>query len=301
VSPRTLAPDRGEWGGTAAAVVLHVVLIAALTTSLAHVPPKPEPKPMEVEIVDSPEVALTAAAPEPAPAPAATAPEPSPVADPIPEPAPQPTPMPPQPQPVPTPPPPQPRPQPAPQPTPKPRPAPSPRPAPPQPRPAPPQPRAAPKPPQRPTSRPLDGLTIPSAPRRSQLGADFLKGLGSAPSAKPAQSAASYSAEAKASVASTIAAQAQRCANRQPFLGEGADQLRLQVRLSFAKSGNLLRPPAIMAMDGPSDLQAKYGDRLEDQVRAIFADCAPFRLPPELYDTGSGGWKETVLRYRVRK
>jgi len=282
VSARGLAPDRGEWGGTAAAVVLHVVLIAALTTSLAHVPPKPEPKPMEVEIVDSPEVALTATAPAPSPAPAATSPEPSPVAEPTPEPspAPQPTPAPPQPRPDPTPPQPQPRPTPA-----------------PQPRPAPPRPAT----PQRPTARPLDGLTIPSAPRRSQLGADFLKGLGSAPSAKPASSAATYSAEAKASVASTIAAQAQRCANRQPFLGEGADQLRLQVRLSFAKSGNLLRPPAIMAVDGPSDLQAKYGDRLEDQVRAIFADCAPFRLPPELYDTGSGGWKETVLRYRVRK
>lgn len=128
-----------------------------------------------------------------------------------------------------------------------------------------------------------------------------MKGLGDAAPSKPASAAASYSPEARASVANAIAAQAQRCANRQPFLGEGADQLRLQVRLSLAKSGDLLRPPTIVAMDGPGDLQAKYGDRLEDQVRAIFADCAPYRLPPELYDTAAGGWKQTVLRYRVKK
>ena len=40
---------------------------------------------------------------------------------------------------------------------------------------------------------------------------------------------------------------------------------------------------------------------LEDQVRRIFADCSPFRLPAELYDTDNGGWKETTLRYRVKK
>lgn len=280
-----MAPDRGELGGTAAAVVLHVALIAALTTSLARVPPEPEPKPMEVEFVDSPEVALTAAAPEQTAAPAPTAPAPAPELA-------EPTPLPPLPQPTATP-----QPQ-APTPAPQPRPAPAVRPSS---RPVPAPTPLRPAPARRPTARPLDGLKLPSAPPRSQLGDDFLKAIGDSPARKPAQAAASYSPEAKASIASTIAAQAQRCANRQPFLGEGADQLRLQVRLSFAKSGTLLRPPVIMSVEGPGDLQAKYGDRLEDQVRAIFAECAPFRLPAELYETGNGGWKETVLRYRVRK
>ena len=54
-------------------------------------------------------------------------------------------------------------------------------------------------------------------------------------------------------------------------------------------------------MSGDSDARTKYGELLEDQVRRIFADCAPFRLPAELYDTDAGGWKETTLRYRVRK
>ncbi|WP_114227190.1 MULTISPECIES: hypothetical protein [Sphingomonas] len=281
-----MALDKGEMGGTAAAVLLHVVLIVALTTSLAKVSPTPEPKPMEVEFVDSPEVALTAAAPTASPPPAATAPLPAPQSTDVPPPAPQPMPAPPQA--VPPPPSPPVRSTPLPQA----RPAPPPRPTP---------PAARPAPPQRPAGRPLDSLKLPAAPRQSQLGADFLQGIGSAPSHKPAQAAANYSSEAKASVANAIAAQAQRCANRQPFLGDGADQLRLQVRLSLAKSGDLLRPPTILAVEGPSELQAKYGDRLEDQVRAIFADCAPYRLPPELYDTQAGGWKQTVLRYRVKK
>jgi hypothetical protein len=102
-------------------------------------------------------------------------------------------------------------------------------------------------------------------------------------------------------VASAIAAQAQRCADRQPYLGDGADQLRVQVRLSFARSGRLSRPPNIASISGDSELRAKYGELLEDQVRRIFADCAPFRLPAELYDTDNGGWKETTLSYRVRK
>ena len=113
--------------------------------------------------------------------------------------------------------------------------------------------------------------------------------------------APAYSARARASVTNSIASQAQRCADRQPYLGEGADQLKVSVRLSFARSGRLSRPPLIGAISGDSDLRAKYGELLEDQVRRIFADCAPFRLPAELYDTDNGGWKETTLSYRVRK
>ena len=120
--------------------------------------------------------------------------------------------------------------------------------------------------------------------------------------AAPSRPAApTFSAQARTSVANSIASQAQRCANRQPYLGDGADQLRVQVRLSFARSGRLARPPGIGSISGDSDLRAKYGELLEDQVRRIFAECAPFRLPADLYDTANGGWKETTLTYRVRK
>jgi hypothetical protein len=171
-----------------------------------------------------------------------------------------------------------------------------------------PAPAARPTPPQRSVSRPAPQRPAPRAPakptRRAGIGDDFLKSFDDdlAPSAAPSRPAApTFSAKARTSVANSIAAQAQRCADRQPYLGDGADQLRVQVRLSFSRSGRLARAPGIGAITGDSGLRAKYGELLEDQVRRIFADCSPFRLPAELYDTDNGGWKETTLIYRVRK
>ena len=169
-----------------------------------------------------------------------------------------------------------------------------------------PRPALTPPPPQRPAVQPPRQVQrAPSQPsRRAGIGDDFLKSFDDdlAPRAGPARPAApTFSTQARASVASSIARQAQRCADRQPYLGEGADQLQVQLRLSFARSGRLSRAPQIASISGASELRAKYGDLLEDQVRRIFADCAPFRLPAELYDTDNGGWKETTLRYRVRK
>ena len=167
------------------------------------------------------------------------------------------------------------------------------------------QPRVAPAPTPRPTPK-VQAKPAPAkpAPRVSRIGDDFLKGIADSPSksdapAKPA--AATFSATARASVANSIARQAQRCADRQPFLGEGAERIQVSLKLYFLRSGRLARPPQILSMSGPSDLRAQYGDLLEDQVRRIFADCSPFRLPAELYDTDNGGWKETTLRYRVKK
>jgi hypothetical protein len=155
--------------------------------------------------------------------------------------------------------------------------------------------RPAKKPPPKPAHRP--------APRQG-LGDDFLSKLNDdlAPRTGPSKPAApTFNAQARANVAQSIARQAQRCAARQPYLGEGADEVRMNLKLYFSRSGRLSRPPIITSMAGPSDYREKYGDLLEDQVRRIFSECAPFRLPPELYDTDDGGWRETTLRYRVDK
>ena len=249
-----MTADRAEWTGIGAALLFHVALIAALSTSLASVKDVAEPPSMEVELVD--EIGLEAAAPTPIAQAAAAEPPPPAPAEAI---------------------------------------------VPPIPRPA-----LTPPPPQRPAVQPPRQVQrAPSQPsRRAGIGDDFLKSFDDdlAPRAGPARPAApTFSTQARASVASSIARQAQRCADRQPYLGEGADQLQVQLRLSFARSGRLSRPPQIASISGASELRAKYGDLLEDQVRRIFADCAPFRLPAELYDTDNGGWKETTLRYRVRK
>lgn len=90
-----MSPDRAEIAGAGAAVVFHVALIVALSTSLAHINAAPEPPSMEVELVE--DVGLQSAAPqsiatppppsqapemgeaiEPAPAPPVEAPVPAP-------------------------------------------------------------------------------------------------------------------------------------------------------------------------------------------------------------------------------
>ena len=261
-----MTAERAEWTGVGAALLFHIALIAALSTSLASIDDVPEPPSMEVELVD--EVGLQAAAPTPITQPAASEPPPMP-SQAVPPSLPQPmvTPL-----------------------------------------PSRAEPTAVARPAPRPAARPAPQRPIQRAPakpaRRAGIGDDFLKSFDDdlSPRAGPSRPAAPiYSARARTSVTNSIASQAQRCADRQPYLGEGADQLKVPVRLSFARSGRLSRPPSIGTISGDSDLRAKYGELLEDQVRRIFADCAPFRLPAELYDTDNGGWKETTLTYRVKK
>ena len=141
------------------------------------------------------------------------------------------------------------------------------------------------------------------APRVSRIGDDFLKGIADdklAPRSGPAKPAApTFSATARASVGNAILRQVQPCADRQPFIGEGANEVRLTINLKLSRNGRLIRPPTVIRMSGNSDARAKYGELLEDQVRRIFAQCTPLRLPAELYDTPDGGWNDYTFIYRV--
>ena len=58
-----MSADRAEWTGIGAALLFHVALIAALSTSLASIKDVAEPPSMEVELVD--EIGLQTAAPTP--------------------------------------------------------------------------------------------------------------------------------------------------------------------------------------------------------------------------------------------
>jgi hypothetical protein len=168
-----------------------------------------------------------------------------------------------------------------------------------------PQPVVRPAPVVTPTpAKPVPRTPPKPAPRVSRIGDDFLKGiaddkLAPRPGADPKPAAPTFSAKARASVGQAILRQVQPCADRQPYIGEGANQVRLRVNLKLARSGRLTRPPTILGMSGDPDLRAKYGELLEDQVRRIFADCTPLRLPAELYDTPDGGWNDFTFTYRV--
>ena len=150
-------------------------------------------------------------------------------------------------------------------------------------------------------AKPQPARPAKPAPRASRIGDDFLKGIAdshaSAEEAKPA--AATFDAQAKVNIGQAILRQVKPCADRQPYLGEGANDVRLTVNLRLGRSGRLARPPSILRTSGDPDLVAKYGDLLEDQVRRIFAQCTPLRLPAELYDTPTGGWGNFTFSYRV--
>lgn len=272
--------DRGEIAGTGAAVLFHAALIGALTMTLAGVPPSPEPAAMEVEMVDAEEIGLTAAAPEPI-----TTPPPSQAPEMGQAPMIEPAPPPPQIDPVPAPP--------------QPRPAPIPRPAP-APKPAA-QPRPSPRETARPT-RPAPAAKPSPAPRVSRLGDDFLKGIPNASASaqsSPKPAAATFSAEARASIDQAIKRQIQPCADNEPFIGAGADRIRLTLNLRLSQGGRL-QSLQVVRVAGDDEDNARYVPLVEDQAKRVFAKCSPLRLPPELYKTAQGGWSNINMTYRVQ-
>ncbi|MEA1072744.1 cell envelope biogenesis protein TolA [Sphingomonas sp. LY160] len=253
---------------------------------------------MEVELVE--EVGLTAAAPTPIAEPptASQAPEMGEAKPVAPAPAPvDPAPPPPREVPIPTPRPPE---QAAPKPTPRPVPAkPAPRPTPAKPAPAKPAPaKAAPA-----KAAPAKPAPAKAAPRVSRLGDDFLKGISEAPSrpsrAEARPSAARFDAAAKADVASAIAAQIRPCAEQQRDLGPGANRIRVVLNLRLFPNGRLKGTPTIVRTSGVDDENGQYAKLVADQAIASYRQCAPLRLPADLYNTPSGGWANINMTYRV--
>ena len=257
--------DRAELAGTGAAIIFHVALIGALSIGLAKVTSPSEPPAMEVDFVE--DVGLEASSPSPTP-PASTAPEigeaepvePSRTAASASGPARAPSII------------------------------------------ATPEVNAAER-----RKRELDRARKEAAdaepnkpaPRVSCLGNDFLNGIKEAAEIPAKVPSLTFSAQAQASVGQAIIRQVKPCADRQPYIGEGANQVRLTVNLRLTRTGRLARPPSVLRSAGDADLRAKYGELLEDQVRRIFTECTPLRLPAELYETPTGGWGNFTFTYRV--
>lgn len=298
-----------EFGASAA---IHVALIAGLSLVLLT-PPKPPPPPAPMDVTIADDVGLVATAPQNVTPPAQSrAPDlgkPEDAAPAAPAPEPEPVPV---------------------------RPAPAPKvaePAPPKPRPAPvppPRPAAVAKPqPQKPASaaapkpqtakaRPapsgaLAGVvgrtgagTTPGAanrtPRGSSLGG-VMSGLGSTPNnSKSSTPQAAMTGAARASINGKIAEQIQPCAlNHKLPPTPGIDRVRVIVRLSFARDGNLSAAPEIVRIEGLNDDTQRYAELVRRSALATFSDraCLPIRgLPADLYDV-HGGWRSVPLGFRL--
>ncbi len=136
----------------------------------------------------------------------------------------------------------------------------------------------------------------------SRIGNDFLKGIGPdrlalARSATPA--AATFSAAAKADVASAIAAQIRPCALRQRALGEGANRIRVVLNIRLSRAGRLTGEPSVVRTSGIDEDNSKYEELVKDQAIASYRQCAPLRLPADLYATPQGGWSNINMTYRL--
>ena len=259
-----MSPDRAEIAGTGAAIVFHVALIAALSTSLATIARAPEPPSMDVELVE--DVGLQDAAPQSVatPPPPSEAPEIGQALEPFSMPAPAAAPPIPAPSPIVT-----------------------------------PQVNAAQtRQKQIDTSRQSKPAPPKAAPRVSRIGDDFLKGIaGSDGPSRPA--AATFDARAKASVAALFQRLVQPCADSQVNPGDGANRIRVTVNLRLRPNGSLASA-SVVRVSGVDDDNGRYEERVKDLAVAVYRECAPFRgLPPELYKTDQGGWSNINLTYKL--
>ena len=306
--------ERAEKYGLGVAAAGHVLLFGLLSVGFLSTPNplKLESKPIDISLVD--EVALESAAPATTDAPApAEAPEVGPPEDSAPLPVeapPEVAPAPPPPAPAPPKPaPPKPAPpKPAPAPAPK---APPAKPQPPKPAPAKPAPAAAskappakPRPPglSRPNVTPERPGTAPAAksarPRGSLLGEDFKKSLAisSERGTSPTPRSQSVSAQAVAGLGDAIARQVQPCANRVPNPGPGANLIRTKLRIRMNPDGSLAARPVVSGQTGINDENGRYAQRVGELAGGAVIQCAPYKLPAELYE---GGWKDIIINYRL--
>lgn len=293
--------DRSDTAGLAIAVVAHVAAFALLSASFmaAPEPMKSLETPIDVSLID--EVGLVATAPQSSVPPAESrAPDAGPPQDAAPPPprdaAPVPVPPAPQPDPV------------AP-----PKPADKARPALTRPTPESPQ-KPAKTPPRREASpatlaRPsrvastgTDPASTKSRPRGSRLGDDFLKGLSDKPSTSRsvAPRAAVIDAKALASIQDAISRQIQPCADRQVNPGPGANEIVTVLNLRLNPDGTLASRPTMVRQTGTDGEAGRYARRVVDLGIAAFEGCAPLRLPPEFYQTPSGGWNNINYKWQLR-
>ena len=286
--------ERAERYGLGVAAAGHVALFVVLSLSLfsARIPKPPVADTMDVQLVDK--VGLTSAAPkvaQEAPAPS-VAPEqgpPTEAAPPPPAPAPKPEPKPSPPKP---------------EPKPEVKPEPKPTPAKPEPRPAPEKP-AKPAPQKQPPKK--TGLSsdflkdLPKdtpgkeKPKGSRLGSDFLKGLSADKSTgkSNAPRAAAVSAQSMAGLAALLLQQVKPCYNP-PAGGADAGQIATVLDLRMNRDGSVASVQ-IGEQSGVNGQNQAYARQMADAARRAVLRCAPFKLPPEMYE---GGWDDFGFRFR---
>ena len=71
----------------------------------------------------------------------------------------------------------------------------------------------------------------------------------------------------------------------------------LNIRLTL--SGRLKGAPTVVRTSGVDEENKQYEELVQDQAIASYRECAPLRLPAELYQTPQGGWSNINMNYKV--
>lgn len=279
--------ERSEGAGLGLSIAGHVGLLALLSLNLMSVRQMPKlSEPMDVMLVDK--AGLVSAAPEISKEPpqAAQAPELGPVEETPPEPTPAPA-----------------KPEPAPPTPPKPAPTPKPalKPAPPKPAPAP-----TPKPAEKTPPTPAKAAPAPAAkatpapakpkPKATSLGTDFLKGIPVEKSAGKgaAPRAAAISPIAMNGLVALIASQVKPCYTI-PAGGADTASIITRVRLRFKPDGSIAVAPEVIGNLGVTPTNQPYVRQMNEAATRALQRCAPYKLPPDLYE---GGWEDVAFTFR---
>ncbi len=274
--------DRTEATGVGISLAGHAAVVAVLVLGLATVTREAPPSDaIDVSFVD--DVGLTSAAPQPSPTPPeqGMAPETGPVEDAAPA-APAPPPL---PEARPT--------------TPRPslEAAERNRPEPPRQQPT----RALPRQPQEPAR---EAAPSPAGSgernRRSRLGDDILKGIGSDPSPSRTRSPpATMTGEARASINAAIRRALTPC-ERQPLPAPEAAAIQVHVAVTLNRDGRLAGARVSKVTNNDYRLR-QYEQRMRDLALAVIRQCTPVRgLPPELYDVPRG-WRQFTYVFDPRQ
>ncbi len=135
-------------------------------------------------------------------------------------------------------------------------------------------------------------------PRGSVLGDDFRKSLAISAEKGSGQTAraAAVGPQAVAGLGDAIARQVQPCANRINNPGPGANQIRTKLRMRMNPDGSLAARPVVSGQSGTNDENQRYAQRVGELASAAVIQCAPYKLPAELYENG---WKDIIINYRL--
>ena len=98
----------------------------------------------------------------------------------------------------------------------------------------------------------------------------------------PTPKAVSNESQQMCGLASSIHSQISKCINPP----KSAAQTIVRVKINFAKDGTLVNPPETL-----QPLETPEFKATEAAVKAAVVACAPYELPPELYDR----WRTVVL------